>query len=432
MKQLSSIIRQMALWVAGIFFLSASLGNAQSTIPLVYDVENTGSSFAEPAYPAQDQLPFIQQLPDPLMFSDGSGRATDFKEWSRRRSEIANEIQHYEIGRKPAVSRESIDAKMDGDTLIVSVTVNGKTLRMKTLIMYPPTGQAPYPLMIGMNSIGGSIHKDVFAGMGIAHLVFWSGQVNGYSQFGGDDSREFERLYPELKGNGAYSEWAWGVSRLIDALQLLGPEKTRIDTRHIGVTGCSYAGKMALFCGAFDERIALVVSQEPGGGGAAAWRVSQWMPEKVEHIDNTDYNWFMPSLKEQFGDDNVSYLPYDHHELIALCCPRACLILGNPDYEWLADPSAYVSCNAAKKVWQQFGIADRFGYSIVAGHGHCQLPQSQFPEVKAFISRFLLGQDDVSTDNVAIAPQHFIEKYDCKKWTQWWGTNQQPPIRLQP
>ena len=156
------------------------------------------------------------------------------------------------------------------------------------------------------------------------------------------------------------------------------------------------------------------------------------MPEKVEHIDNTDYNWFMPSLKEQFGDDNVSYLPYDHHELIALCCPRACLILGNPDYEWLADPSAYVSCNAAKKVWQQFGIADRFGYSIVAGHGHCQLPQSQFPEVKAFISRFLLGQDDVSTDNVAIAPQHFIEKYDCKKWTQWWGTNQQPPIRLQP
>ena len=68
MKQLSSNIRQMALWVAGIFFLSASLASAQSAIPLVYDVENTGASFAEPAYPPQDQLPFIQQLPDPQSY----------------------------------------------------------------------------------------------------------------------------------------------------------------------------------------------------------------------------------------------------------------------------------------------------------------------------------------------------------------------------
>jgi hypothetical protein len=32
------------------------------------------------------------------------------------------------------------------------------------------------------------------------------------------------------------------------------------------------AGKMALFAGAFDERVALTVAQENGGGGAPAWR----------------------------------------------------------------------------------------------------------------------------------------------------------------
>jgi hypothetical protein len=32
--------------------------------------------------------------------------------------------------------------------------------------------------------------------------------------------------------------------------------------------GCSYADKMALFAGAFDERIALTIAQESGGGGA--------------------------------------------------------------------------------------------------------------------------------------------------------------------
>src|SRR5574344_727766 len=139
------------------------------------------------------------------------------------------------------------------------------------------------------------------------------------------------------------------LSCLIDGLEMLGPEVTKIDTRHIGVTGCSYAGKMALFCGAFDERVALTIAQEPGGGGAAAWRVSRAhtrdypKEDACEDLDKTDYNWFMKSLKETYGQDNTFYLPYDHHELAALCCPRALLMLGNPDYRWLADGSGYIS-----------------------------------------------------------------------------------------
>jgi len=31
-------------------------------------------------------------------------------------------------------------------------------------------------------------------------------------------------------------------------------------------------------------------------------------------------------------------------------------------------------------------------HSIVGGHGHCQLPESQFPIVESFIDRFLLGK----------------------------------------
>ena len=60
-----------------------------------------------------------------------------------------------------------------------------------------------------------------------------------------------------------------------------------------------------------------------------------------------------------------------------------------------------VSAQAAVKVWERFGIADRMGWSIMGGHGHCQLPQQQFPEVQAFIDRFLLGRD-VNTANVSV------------------------------
>ena len=88
----------------------------------------------------------------------------------------------------------------------------------------------------------------------------------------------------------------------------------------------------------------------------------------------------------------------DQRELCAMVCPRALLLLGNPDYEWLSDPAMLVSATAARQVWERFGIADRMGWSIVAGHGHCQLPQSQFPEVQAFIDKFLLGREADTAD----------------------------------
>ena len=196
----------------------------------------------------------------------------------------------------------------------------------------------------------------------------------------------------------------------------MGPEKTKIDMEHIGVTGCSYAGKMALYCGAFDERIALTIAQEPGGGGAAAWRVSSTM-EEVESIDRTDYHWFQESQKTNFGGENVKKLPYDQHELCALVCPRALLLLGNPDNKGLADEAMYVSANAAKKVWQAFGIGDRMGYSIQAGHPHCMLPAVQCPEVEAFVDRFLLGKEYMR-GNVGIAPM-FEGKVDLERWIKW-------------
>lgn len=361
-------------------------------VPLVFKAENTFALYKKPALPPVDKLPIIRELPDPLK------GVKKYKDWGKRRSEIAAQIQHYGIGEKPAVKPEQVKARMDGDTLIVDVTVNGQTLTLRSEIRYPKTGQAPYAVMIGTSGI--SLPRKLFDDRPIATMVFHEKQVNDYGQFGRHHERgehNFDRLYPDLKDNGAYSEWAWGLSRIIDGLQQLGPEVTKIDTQHIGVTGCSYAGKMALYCGAFDERVALTIAQEPGGGGAAAWRVSHTLDE-VESLDRTDYHWFKESQLENFHGDSVYRLPYDQHELCALVFPRALLLLGNPDYKWLADEAMLPSAQAARKVWERFGVADRMGWSIVDGHGHCQLPDSQVPEVQAFIDRFLLGRSADTSD----------------------------------
>jgi len=353
--------------------------------PRVYDKENTGVAYMMKEFKAPTELPVIQDLPNAL---EG---VKDFGDWQRRRAEIASLIQHYGIGKKPTVDPSQVKARMDGDTmLIVDVTVGGETLTLKSHIHYPSAGQPPYALMIGADMI--ALPRNLFEGRPIATMNFQSAQVNDYKQWGKHHDRgdhHFDRLYPTLKDNGAYSEWAWGVSRLIDGLQQLGPEVTKIDTRRIGITGCSYAGKMALYCGAFDERIALTIAQEPGGGGAAAWRLSHGV-DSVENIDRTDYHWFLESQKEHFTGDNVFRLPYDQHELCALVCPRALLLLGNPDYKWLCDEFMRPSAETAHKVWERFGIADRMACDIVGGHGHCQLPEVQFPIVQRFIDEFLL------------------------------------------
>jgi len=185
---------------------------------------------------------------------------------------------------------------------------------------------------------------------------------------------------------------------------------------HLAVTGCSYAGKMALFAGAFDERVALTIAQESGGGGAPAWRVSETLGN-VERIGSTDHNWFKESMF-QFANANVSKLPEDHHELMAMCAPRALLVTGNTDFEWLANPSCYVSARATQKVYSTFGIEDRFGFYIDGGHGHCAIPSSQRPAIEAFVEKFLLGNTTVNT-NVTINPYDYI---DYSRWSEWWGT----------
>ena len=382
----------------------------QTAIPLVYDKECANDNFRVPEMPAIDKLPEITTLPDPFAWADGSGRSTDFKDWERHRFEIARQLQHYELGMKPVVSKDSIEATLINDTLRVVVHENGETLLLTAPIKYPE-GNGPFPAIIGIGRPTGSLPVQLFDKRRIAQITFNFTQVMSHTQKRGNEP--INRLYPDQTDMGAYCAWPWGISRLIDGLEKV-EKKSRIDLSHLAVSGCSFAGKMALFAGAFDERIALTIAQEPGGGGVDAWRVSETLGN-VETLGRTSYAWFLESMR-QFAGKNVNRLPIDHHELAALIAPRALLVLGNTDYEWLAEESNYVSCQAARMVWKAFGIEDRMGFSIQGGHMHCMLPESQYPEVEAFIDKFLLGKTDVDT---FVSKADMFEDVDYLKWMPW-------------
>ena len=389
------------------FFVDSSA----QTLRLVYNIENTGTNYPIPYLPSFSELPTISSLPDPFEWADGRGRTLNFSDWEARRAEIGAQIQNYEIGVKP-VRPDSITASYSGNVLTVHVTVNGKTLTLTSQVILP-SGSGPFPAVIGMDFQYGSIPDTIFSSRNIASITFNSSQVSTYGN--PQVSNPYYQLYPSLNpsNTGQYSAWAWGVSRIIDGLELV-QDVLPVDLHRIAVTGCSYAGKMALFAGAFDERVALTIAQESGGGGATSWRYSHTeLAGSVEDIDNTDYNWFMDSMK-QFAGGKVSKLPEDHHELMAMCAPRALYATGNPDYTWLSNPSCYVASMACQQIYNGLGIADRFGFSVVGGHSHCQVPNSQIPEIEAFVDKFLLGNDTVHT-SFADTPY----STDLSPWITW-------------
>lgn len=81
-----------------------------------------------------------------------------------------------------------------------------------------PTGNGPFPIIIGMNTPTGNLDKNLFSDF--IQVPFSHDQVAKYSMNGQKDtSIGFYKMYPNLKSNGDYSAWAWGVSRLIDGLE---------------------------------------------------------------------------------------------------------------------------------------------------------------------------------------------------------------------
>ena len=407
------------------------------TPPLVYSIENTGTNFPAPPLPTLGNLPFIQPLPDPFYWASdplnkGGTGSTNFSDWEHHRNEIAAQIENYEIGTKPTVNPTNLGASYSGGTtpgtsgtLTVHVTnyVSGvaKTLTLNCAITIPAGSTAPYPVCIGVDGPYGSLNSSDFTSRHIAGVTFSESQVTTSDNPQSTDP--YHTLYgPALTvdNTGQYSAWAWGVSRVIDGLFLVA-NTLPIDTNHIAVTGCSYAGKLALFAGAFDERIALTIAQESGGGGDTSWRYSATESTgTVEGLAQTDSNWFENAMFN-FGGANVSYLPEDHHELMAMVAPRALYCTGNTDYTWLSNPSAYVCGEACSRVYQTLGIGDRFGFNVDGGHSHCAFPSDQEAQLQYFLNKFMLGQSSLSQTNLTY-PNSYTNSINYTRWSAWWGT----------
>lgn len=200
------------------------------------------------------------RLPDPLLRADGT-RVSSKEEWACKRAEIREQLQTWELGPKPP--KPSVTATMSGNSISITCSDAGKSISFSVSIKLP-SGQGPFPAVIGFG--GGSIPIPA----GVATISYNNQDIAADNPHG---QGKFYNLYGSSHAAGGLMAWGWGVSRIIDALELLGEDKTNIDLTRIGVTGCSRNGKGALIAGAFDDRVALTIPQEGGTGGPGCWRI---------------------------------------------------------------------------------------------------------------------------------------------------------------
>jgi hypothetical protein len=376
--------------------------------------------FTIPPMPPYSSLPTNSYLPDPFRFMSGS-RMTTADQWTCRRAEIAALAQEFEFGYKQDTPYSATTGSFGSNSITVTVNDNGKTISFSCSISYPSTGSAPYPAMIGMN--GSSLNNSQLSSLGVAVITFPNDQIAQQINASSRGIGKFYDMYGSSHSAGALMAWAWGVDRLIDAI-----EKTpaaNIDPNRLGVTGCSRNGKGALCAGAFCERIKLTIPQESGSGGAASWRVSDWQAAQGQNVQTLsqivqENCWFRANFN-QFSS-TATKLPFDHHMIEGLCAPRALLVIENSSMEWLGNVSTWTTGNVAHKIWEALGIPDKMGYSST-GHGdHCTFPSSQQPEVTAYVQKFLVGG---GTGDTNVMKTDGGVTYNESQWVNWTVPNLQ-------
>jgi dienelactone hydrolase len=326
-----------------------------------------------PDYPPVDKLPALSELPDPFQFADGT-RVKSKEDWTRRRAELQAMILHYEYGQLPPapgntrgveLTSSAYKAMKDITHKVFKVTCGPEQKVSFTLDLMIPKGKGPFPVIVrgdlGWNKLDDDIAAEVCR-RGYILAEFNRTEIapdnKGFKETG------VYQAYPDVEG-GAVAAWAWGFHRCVDFLITLD----YVDKDKVTVTGHSRGGKAALLAGATDPRVALTVPNNSGCGGAGSFKLQAPKSEDIKAITKNFPFWFAPSFTSFI--DKTDRLPFDQHEVKALCAPRALLETEALADLWANPQGSRQTYAAAKEVYTFLGAPDKI--AIVyreGGHAH--------------------------------------------------------------
>ncbi|NLY02974.1 MAG: alpha/beta fold hydrolase [Rhodopirellula sp.] len=158
--------------------------------------------------------------------------------------------------------------------------------------------------------------------------------------------------------------------------------RPEVDAARIGVIGHSLGGHNAMFVGAFDPRMKVIVSScgwtpfhDYYGGKIAGWTSDRYMPR----------------LRDAYGLD-PDRVPFDFYEVVAAFAPRAFFSnspLGDTNFDYRGVQKAE---REARRVYNLLGAEDKF--KVVYPDAPHDFPPQVREEAYAFIDQVLGYQPD--------------------------------------
>lgn len=407
------------------------------------------AAMAEDALTPPRELPETEGFPELMRLQNGDPVITP-EDWARRREELMELYSCYMYGYMPDKAQETLtytieDEPVTGSKLLtISVAAGGKSASFSVLVTLPdtPAPEAGYPFYVEYTPwhyqnwftkewvTEVSYNCAYAASRGYAGINYDTAQVakDNATYFGA-----FYKLYPYNKvkheeQRGTLLAWAWGVSKIIDAMEAGAGAELNIDPAMSLVGGVSRFGKGAAVAGAYDQRIRVVIPSCSGAGGVAVYRTSN----SGKTYDLTSLGgsaaWVNESRNEPFGNlqggegywfcgnfariPSVKALPVDQHMLCALAAApdrHMIIVTGIESEGWNNTEGQCLAYIASQPVWDLLGCPDQ-NNMLIHLNGHAILPEDM-QYILDYCDVHLYGKDpgDVPSDLSQMKGNLFLE-----------------------
>lgn len=147
----------------------------------------------------------------------------------------------------------------------------------------------------------------------------------------------------------AYSGWAWGYSRMADALEQI----PLVDATKLACVGQSRLGSASMWAGINDTRFKLVCVNNSGQGGAPLLR--RHFGGRIDILSIGRCAFWANDRVIRYSYGHEAELPFDTHQLLGLIAPRA-LYVTSSSRDLNADPyGTFLATAHASKVWNLYG-----------------------------------------------------------------------------
>lgn len=379
---------------------------------------------------APEKLRKHSMLPSLMTMADGTSVQTA-GDWDLRRGELLELYSHWMYGKLPDPSKETVTWEirphetLPGQKLTVHVTVGHTVTSFSVTVNLPegPVPEAGWPCYLEYGFAWG---KSVFisdnctyaATRGYAGITYLPTDVASDNE---QHHGAFYKLYPFDPDAGDFpgvlAVWAWGASKVIDALENGAGEALGIDPENCIVAGVSRYGKSAAVAGAFDSRIRVTVPSCSGAGGIAVYRtdnhgkeydlssvggsnswVNDSINEPLSNLQGGEGYWFCENFRRI---PDAASIPVDQHMLCALAAApdrHLIIVTGITSEGWNNTEGQCLAYVGSQPVWDILGCSGQ-NNMIIHLDGHAILP-SDMKMILDYCDVHLYGKDpsEVETD----------------------------------